>query len=127
MGVVRAYFEAGVTKDARALREIHLDDPRFSSFGDLPPYGLKDYESAMLLEELRFASISDYSYRIRDPKVAVFGGTAVAAFGLLQSGMLVDNKAFTGRQVSMEGRATFVLAMSGGWKIVHKHISSAQH
>lgn len=123
MRVVEALFEAGVTKDASALPGLHLDDPRFSSFGDLPPYDLKDYKSTLLLEELRYASISDYTYDITDSKVSVFGDVAVAALRVVQKGMLVDNKAFTGKHVTMGGRATFVLVRQDGWRIAHIHIS----
>ena len=122
--VIETLFRAGVTKDTSQLRGIHLDDPRFSSFSDLPPYDLKDYQTTIELEELRFVSISDYSYEIRNPKISVFGDAAVAAMELVQRGMLVDNKAYTGEHMQIEGRATFVLARSqGAWKIAHIHLS----
>ena len=124
LDTVRSFFEVGRTKDLAALRRLQLDDPSFSSFGDVPPYDLKDYPTTVALEELRFVSISDYDYRMDDPKVSVVGDAAVAAFGLVQSGMLVDNKAFTGKHVTFRGRATFVLVRSGGrWRILHIHMS----
>ena len=88
--VIETLFEAGVTKDLKKLRDIHLNDPRFSSFSDLPPYDLKDYQTTIELEELRFVSISDYSYQIKNPKISIFGDAAVAAMELDQEGMLVD-------------------------------------
>jgi len=75
------------------------------------------------LEELKFISISDYSYEIKKPKISVFGNTAIVAFELNQKGMLVDNKAFTGEHISIDGRATFVLVKIPTWKIVHIHLS----
>ena len=124
LDTVRSFFEVGRTKDLAALRALQLDDPAFSSFGDVPPYDLKDYATSVALEELRFVSISDYDYRIDDPKVSVVGDAAVAAFGLVQKGMLVDNKAFTGQHVTIAGRATFVLVRRGGrWRILHIHMS----
>ena len=124
LGTVRSFFEVGRTKDLAALRGLQVDGPEFSSFGDVPPYDLKDYSTAVALEELRFVSISDYDYRIEAPKVSILGDAAVAAFGLAQSGMLVDNKAFTGKHVAFEGRATFVLVRRGGrWRILHIHMS----
>ena len=125
--MVRRFFEVGATKELSSLRDVQLDDPGFSSFGDVPPYGLKDFRTTIALEELRFAGISDYSYEIRSPKVGVFGGAAVAAFGIVQKGMLVDNKSFTGECIEVEGRATFVLVRrgDGAWKIVHIHMSRA--
>ena len=39
--VIEALFEAGITKNLEILKDIHLNDTRFSSFSDLPPYDLK--------------------------------------------------------------------------------------
>ena len=76
-----------------------------------------------MLEELRFVSISDYEYEIIKPKISIFGNSSVVAFELLQKGMLVDNKAFTGEHISIRGRGTFVLIKNDMWKIVHIHLS----
>ncbi len=121
--IIETFFESGITKDFSHLKEIHLDDSKFSSFSDLPPYDMKDVKTTIELEELRFISISDYSYEITKPKISIFGETAVVAFELNQKGMLVDNKAFTGEHISIEGRATFVLVKHPTWKIVHIHLS----
>ena len=121
--VVEALFQAGVTKNLEILKDIHLNDHRFSSFSDLPPYDLKDYQTTIELEELRFVSISDYTYEIKNPKISLFGDTAVVALELIQKGMLVDNKAFTGEHMIVTGRATFVLVKQPTWKIAHMHLS----
>ena len=121
--VIEIFFDAGKTKDLAKLKEIQLDDSSFSSFSDVPPYDLKDFATTVMLEELKFVSISDYDYKITNPKISVFGDTAVAAFELNQKGMLVDNKAFTGECISINGRATFVLLKKSTWKIVHIHLS----
>ena len=121
--VIEKFFEAGKTKNLSQLREIHLDDARFSSFSDVPPYDLKDFDTTIALEELRFVSISDYDYKIKNPKISIFDDTAIVAFELLQKGLLVDNKAFTGQSISIEGRATFVLVKEPTWKIAHIHLS----
>ena len=125
MRVVESVLGAGVTKDMAALRRAYLDDPRFSGFGDAPPYGLRDYGQAMLHEELRVAGISDYSYEVLEHRISVFGDAAVAALRLVQRGMLVDNKSFTGRSVSAECRATFVLVRCPEWRVAHAHVSRA--
>ncbi len=78
--VIETFFETGKTKNFAPLREIQLDDPNFSSFSDVPPYDLKNYSTTMVLEELRFVSISDYDYEIKNPKISIFDNTAVAAF-----------------------------------------------
>jgi len=121
--IIETFFESGKTKDFSHLKDIHLDDSKFSSFSDLPPYDMKDVKTTIELEELRFISISDYSYEVIKPKISIFGDTAVVAFELNQKGMLVDNKAFTGEHISIEGRATFVLVKHPTWKIAHIHLS----
>ena len=121
--VIDSFFRAGKTKDLAPLREIQYAGQEFSSFSDVPPYDLKDFATSLTLQELRFVSISDYDYKIIEPKVSLFGDSAVAAFGLRQSGMLVDNKAFTGESIVIDGRATFVLVRRESWKIVHIHLS----
>ncbi len=124
--IIEILFQAGVTKDLTKLKEIHLDDSRFSSFSDLPPYDLKDYQTTIELEELRFISISDYSYEIKNPKISIFGNAAIVALELIQQGMLVDNKAFTGEYMKIKGRATFVLVKEPTWKIAHIHLSKIE-
>lgn len=123
INVIEKFFQIGKTKNLAVLREIQLDDTRFSSFSDVPPHDLKDFATTIVLEELRFVSISDYNYQIKNPKISVFDNTAIVAFELLQKGMAVDNKAFTGKMITIEGRATFVLIKNSSWKIVHIHLS----
>lgn len=121
--IIETFFEVGKTKDLTPLREIQMDDSSFSSFSDVPPYDLKDFKTTIALEELRFISISDYDHQIRNPKISVFGDVAVVVFELIQKGMLIDNKAYTGEHILIEGRATFVLIKKPTWKIIHIHLS----
>lgn len=122
--VVESFFEVGRTKDTSILQRIQLNDPRFTSFSDVPPYDLKDYDTTLMLETLRFVSLSDYNYTLSHPRVTVFGEVAVVAVEVTQKGMVVDNKNYTGKYVSIDGRATFVLVRhDDSWKIVHIHMS----
>ena len=121
--IIEAFFETGKTKNLAVLKDIQSDSPDFSSFSDVPPYDLKDFTTTMALEELRFVSISDYSYDIIKPKISIFDNSAVVAFELLQKGMLVDNKAYTGEHITIKGRGTFVLIKNETWKIIHIHLS----
>ena len=123
ISIIEAFFETGKTKNLAVLKEIQLDNPDFSSFSDVPPYDLKDFAITMALEELRFVSITDYSYEIIKPKISIFDNSAGVAFGLLQKGMLVDNKAYTGEHITIKGRGTFVLIKNEAWKIIHIHLS----
>jgi len=125
--IIETLFESGKTKDFSSLRDIHLNDPRFSSFSDLPPYDLKDFQNTVELEELKFISISDYDYQIKNPKISVFGDAAIVSFELNQKGMLVDTKAYTGEHISIEGRATIVLIKQPTWKIAHIHLSKIKN
>ena len=121
--IVETFFEIGKTKNLGMLKNLQLDSPDFSSFSDVPPFDLKDFATSMALEELRFVSISDYEYEIIKPKISVFDNSSIVAFELLQKGMLVDNKAFTGEHIVIRGRGTFVLIKNKTWKIVHIHLS----
>ncbi len=123
MDAVRAYLDAGKSRDFAAMRLMHADDSAFSSFADVPPYGMHDAETTSVLAEMRLAAISDYDYRVRDERVISRGDMAVAAFTLEQSGMLVDNKTFSGEHVTTVSRATFALVREGSWKVAHMHVS----
>ena len=123
--IVESFFEIGKSKKLEILKDIQINDSSFSSFSDVPPYDLKDFSTTVALEELRFISISDYDYMINNVKVSIFGDTAIVALELIQKGMLVDNKAFTGEHITIPGRATFVLIKKPTWKIVHLHLSKS--
>ena len=123
--IVESFFEIGKSKKLEILKDIQINDSSFSSFSDVPPYDLKDFSTTVALEELRFISISDYDYAINNVKVSIFGDTSIVALELIQKGMLVDNKAFTGEHITIPGRATFVLIKKPTWKIVHLHLSKS--
>ena len=123
--IVESFFEIVKSKKLEILKDIQINDSSFSSFSDVPPYDLKDFSTTVALEELRFISISDYDYIINNVKVSIFGDTAIVALELIQKGMLVDNKAFTGEHITIPGRATFVLIKKPTWKIVHLHLSKS--
>ena len=125
--IIETFFEIGKSKKLEILKDIQINDSAFSSFSDVPPYDLKDYATTIALEELRFVSISDYDYKINNVKVSIFGETAVVALELVQKGMLVDNKAFTGEHITISGRATFVLIRQPTWKIIHIHLSKSEN
>ena len=123
INVIENFFDVGKTKKFSVLRDIQLNDSMFSSFSDVPPYSLKDYSTTIALEELRFASISDYNYELKNIKVTILENTAILTCEFIQNGMLVDNKAFTGEYIVINGRATFVLLKKENWKIIHYHLS----
>jgi hypothetical protein len=121
--IIATFFNAGKTKNLAPLGVIQLNDSRFSSYGDVPPFDLKDYTTTFALQQLRFVSISDYEYEIKNTRVDLFDNCAVVTFVVKQTGMIVDNYSFRGQHMSMESRGTFVLIKSQKWKIVHIHLS----
>jgi len=120
--VIQTFFETGKTKDFSVLGNIQVNSPEFSSFSDVPPYSLKGYAESIALEELRFSSISDYDYEIKNAKISIFGNTGVVTFEINKKALLVDNKAFSGQHITINGRATFVLIKEETWKIIHYHL-----
>ncbi len=120
--MIKTFFEAGKTKNFSSLGDIQLNSEEFSSFSDIPPYGLKNYSESIALEELRFASISDYDYEIKNDKTSIFGNVGITTFVLNQKGMLVDSQTYTGQHMTINGRATFVLVKEDTWKIMHYHL-----
>ena len=120
--MIKTFFEAGKTKNFSSLGDIQLNSVEFSSFSDIPPYGLKNYSESIALEELRFASISDYDYEIKNDKTSIFGNVGITTFVLNQKGMLVDSQTYTGQHMTINGRATFVLVKEDTWKIMHYHL-----
>jgi len=120
--LLQMFFEAGKTKDFSILGKIQADSPEFSIFSDVPPYGLQNYSDSVALEELRFSSISDYNFELKNPKISIFDAIGIITFLINQTGILVDNKAFTGQHITINGRATFVLIKKPTWKIIHYHL-----
>lgn len=117
------YFQIAKTKEIEKLEEFF--DSRFTKFGDSPPYDRRDSERALMLEQLQFASLSDYDFKIEDMKIDILDGAAIATFTLESSGMLVDDYSFRGTTVKVKSRATIVLQKDkdGQWKMIHQHLS----
>ena len=123
LDIITTFFNAGKTKNVAPLSVIQLDDPRFSAYSDVPPFDLKDFATTSALEQLRFVSISDYDFELKNMRVDLFETFAVATFMIKQSGMVVDNYSFRGQHFAMDSRATFVLIKYQKWKIIHIHLT----
>jgi len=121
--IITTFFNAGKTKNLAPLSVIQLDDARFSSYSDVPPLDLKDYATTIALQQLRFVSISDYEFEIKNARVDMFDNCAVTTFTVRQTGMIVDNYSFRGQHYTMESRGTFVFIKTSKWKIIHIHLS----
>lgn len=121
--LIYKYFELAKTKEIEKIEEFL--DSRFSKFGDSPPYDLRDFERALMLEQLQFASLSDYDFKIENLKTEVIGDAAVTTFVLQVTGMLVDDYSFRGTTIDNKSRATIILQKdkNSRWKMVHQHLS----
>lgn len=121
--LIYKYFEIAKSKEIEGIPEFFSDG--FTKFGDSPPYDRRDLERALMLEQLQFASISDYDFKIEDMKINIIGDAAVATFSLQSTGIIVDDYSFRGTAVNNRSRVTIVFQKDkrGGWKMLHQHFS----
>ena len=120
--LINEYFLLAKTKEIEKIDGfLHST---FTKFGDSPPYDRRDYERALMLEQLQFASISDYDFKIEDMSIEIQGDVAVASFLLHSTGMIVDDYSFRGTTINNKSRATIILCkVNGRWKMLHQHLS----
>jgi len=121
--IIYNYFELAKTKEIEKIEEFL--DSSFTKFGDSPPYDRRDFERALMLEQLQFASLSDFDFKIENLETKVTGDSAVATFVLQVTGMIVDDYSFRGTTIDNKARTTIVLQKdkNGQWKMVHQHLS----
>ncbi|HEX9677734.1 YybH family protein [Nitrososphaera sp.] len=121
--LIYKYFQIAKSKEIEGIPDFF--DDKFTKFGDSPPYDRRELERALMLEQLQFASISDYDFKIEDLKVDVIGETAVATFVLQSTGMIVDDYSFRGTTINNRSRVTIVFKKdkNGRWKMLHQHFS----
>ncbi len=117
------YFHLAQSKEIEKIEEFL--DPRFTKFGDSPPYDIRDFGRALMLEQLHFASLSDYDFKIENLNIEVMGEVALATFLLEITGMIIDDYSFRGTSVSNKSRVTILLKKDkkDQWKMVHQHLS----
>lgn len=117
------YFEIAKTKEIKDLPGFFHSN--FTKFGDSPPYDLRELDRAMMLEQLQFAGISDYNFKIEEMKIEVVGEVGISTFTLDSTGLIVDDYSFRGTAVKNKARVTIVLQKDkkGGWKMLHQHFS----
>lgn len=120
---IHKYFQLAQSKEIEKIEEFL--DPRFTKFGESPPYDRRDFGRALMLEQLHFASLSDYDFKIENLNTEVMGEVAVATFLLEVTGMIVDDYSFRGTSVNNKSRVTIVLKKDKNdlWKMVHQHLS----
>jgi ketosteroid isomerase-like protein len=121
---IRAFFEAGKSKDLASLASFHASRDLFTKFDENPPYTRQNSEEAFVYEQAAFANITDYEYSISELRADLLGDVAIATFYLSYSGMFVNDYSFEGSPVRAKTRATIMLVRTPkGWKMAHEHFS----
>src|SRR6185503_3568909 len=117
------YFQIAKPKEIERIDSFL--DSKFTKFGDSPPYDRREFDRALMLEQLQFASISDYDFKVEGLKIEVWDDTAIATFLLESTGMIVDDYSFRGTTISNKARTTIVLRKNGDgrWMMMHQHLS----
>ncbi len=121
---IYSYFQIAKSKEIEKIPEFF--DSQFTKFGDSPPYDRRELERSLMLEQLQFASISDYDFKIQDLKIDLLEGhAAIATFLLESTGIIVDDYSFRGTTIHNKSRATVVMQKDkkGRWMMVHQHLS----
>ncbi|HVX02291.1 MAG TPA: nuclear transport factor 2 family protein [Nitrososphaera sp.] len=124
--LIYKYFQIAKSKEIEGIPDFFAE--QFTKFGDSPPYDLRDIDRALMLEQLQFASISDYDFKITDLKIETLttGEVAIAMFVLESTGIIVDDYSFRGTAINNRSRVTIVFQKdkkNGEWKMRHQHIS----
>jgi ketosteroid isomerase-like protein len=124
--LIYKYFQIAKSKEIEGLPDFFSDN--FTKFGDSPPYDRRELERAMMLEQLQFASISDYDFKIENIRIEIVGeSAALATFELQSTGIIVDDYSFRGTAINNRSRVTIVFQKErrggGEWKMLHQHFS----
>jgi ketosteroid isomerase-like protein len=111
-------LDAAKFGDAAQLASYHLYGPKFTKFDDFEPLDRQEAEEARAGEDA-VTEVDNFTYKLDDLRIDVFGPTAIATFVL--------NYAFDsdGEHISARARSTLVLVSDGSeWRIAHEHLSS---
>ena len=114
---VGAILEAARAGDAERLAGFHLYGPKFTKFDDMEPLERQDADEARAGED-GLVDVDNFTYRVNDLRVDVFGPAAIATFVL--------DYAFDaeGEHLDLRARTTLVLVADGPeWRIAHEHLS----
>ncbi len=106
--IIKNIWADAVKGDFDALRDIHLDSPKFSKFG--PRIATRqNVKSTKETETEHFSSISDASFELEDIKIDVFGDVAVTTF--YNSYSFIKNE----MKAQGKGRVTLVFFENRRW------------
>ena len=109
---------AARTKAVDELESYHAFGPKFTKFDDFEPLERQDAEATRNLEREAILGVEEFSPKVVDLKVDVFGPVALTTF-VMQYDVVAD-----GERHSFRARATMVFANEGDeWLIVHEHFS----
>jgi ketosteroid isomerase-like protein len=111
-------LDAAKFGDAEKLASYHLYGPKFTKFDDFEPLDRQEADDARAGEDA-IAQVENFSYKVDDLRIDMFGSTAIATFVLTYG---FDSE---GDRISARARTTLVLVADGPeWKIAHEHLSS---
>lgn len=119
---IKRYFDLAKSKNLESLQDFFA--PSFHKFGDTAPFERREADRALMLEQLQFASVSDFDFALQDMRIDNLGPVAIATFLLESSGIVVDDYSFRGAAVKSKSRVTVVLVKErAAWKMLHQHMS----
>ncbi|MHB1869127.1 MAG: nuclear transport factor 2 family protein [Nitrososphaerales archaeon] len=120
-------FDAAKTRDFAILAAMHYQSEElFSKFDYSSPYKRQTISQALMHEEVAYANITDFNYKIDELRIdLVSQEVAIATFNLETGGLFVNDYRFEGSPARANLRASMVfLWKNDQWLIVHEHFSS---
>jgi len=115
--VVEKVWEDANNSNIQALKDAHLNSPKFSKFG--PRMGQRQNVTTTNMSETEhFLLIRETKLVIEDLKIDIFGDIGIATF-YNNYNFIKNNNHIKGK-----GRVTLVFVNAdSGWKILHEHSS----
>ena len=111
-------LDAAKFGDADLLASYHLYGPKFTKFDDFEPLDRQEADEARAGEDA-ITEVENFTYKVDDLRIDVFGPTAIATF-VLNYGFEAE-----GERLDLRARTTLVFVADGpDWKIAHEHVSS---
>jgi ketosteroid isomerase-like protein len=112
---MRRVVDAAQRHDWEALRQAHLDSPKFTKFGR--GRARENFEEMIASEIAGISTMKDPSVDFRDLRLDVYGDVAVST-----SFPLFTWTDESGERVEIEIRSTVIWVKTAhGWKMAHEH------
>ena len=101
-------FDAAKTRDFGILAAMHYpSDELFSKFDYSSPYKRQTFSQALMHEEVAYANITDFNYKIDELRIDLISQeVAIATFHLETGGLFVNDYRFEGSPARAKLRAS---------------------